>query len=353
MKLKVNNPPLAPLINGGTKEGILITGGAGFIGCNTAARLMQEGYKVFILDNLSRKGTEKNLEWLKSRGGFKFIRGDIRNEKLLNRIFRGEKFSAVLHLAAQVAVTTSVKNPVEDFEINARGTLNLLEAIRKSGQEPVVIYTSTNKVYGGLEGLRVKEKKLRYELLDYPGGISEDFPLDFHSPYGCSKGSADQYVRDYGRIYGMRTVVLRQSCIYGPHQFGIEDQGWVAFFIKQVLKGKTITIYGNGKQVRDLLFVDDLVELYLKIIKSNKNLRGVVYNTGGGVKNSLSLLELIEILKQKINKKIKLNFSEPRPGDQRVFIADIKRLKADFNWKIRVGYEKGIEKLIEWITHNL
>jgi len=336
-----------------TKRRIFITGGAGFIGVNSAARFIKEGYDVTIFDNLSRNGTEKNLEWLKTQGRFKFIKGDIRNFNLIKKIFSKNKISAVLHLAAQVAVTTSLKNPLEDFEINARGTLNLLEAIRNSRQNPVFIYASTNKVYGGLEGLKIKENRTRYELVDYPEGIPADFPLDFHSPYGCSKGSADQYVRDYARIYGMNTIVLRQSCIYGPHQFGIEDQGWVAFFIKQALSGKTIKIYGNGKQVRDLLYVDDLVDLYFKIIKKKKGLSGGVYNVGGGNENTISLLELIEILQRKIDGKIRIIFSAPRPGDQKVFIADIKKLWYDFGWKPSIRYTDGVNRLYNWIKENI
>ncbi len=330
------------------REKVLITGGAGFIGCNTAERLIKDGYKVSILDNLSRNGVETNLEWLRTVGQFTFIKGDIRNYPLLKKIFKENKFSGVIHLAAQVAVTTSVKNPREDFEINGLGTLNLLEAVRESGQNPVFIYSSTNKVYGSLSQLKVKKLKARYALSEFPEGIPENFPLDFHSPYGCSKGTADQYVRDYGRIYGMNTVVLRQSCIYGPHQFGMEDQGWVAWFIIQALKGKTITIYGNGKQVRDLLYINDLVELYLKLLKNFK--RGAaVYNVGGGTKNTLSLLEFIRILEDLFGRKIAIKFSSSRPGDKKVFICDIRKIAREFNWFPGVSIHDGIKSLFKWL----
>lgn len=347
-----------PLVRGGDRQlsglnkgGVLITGGAGFIGCNTAQRLIQEGYNVFILDNLSRPGVEANLKWLRTVGKFTFIRGDIRNDSLLKKIFKNNKFCCVLHLAAQVAVTTSVKYPVEDFEINAMGTLNLLEAVRKSNQNPVFIYSSTNKVYGALDGITVKELKSRYSLVHYPRGIPDNYPLDFHSPYGCSKGSADQYVRDYGRIYGMNTVVLRQSCIYGPHQFGIEDQGWVAWFIIQALKEKTITIYGNGKQVRDLLFIDDLVELYVKILKK-MNSCATVYNVGGGSKNTLSLLEFIKILREIHGKKINVKFFSPRPGDQRVFVCDIRKVEKEQSWHPKISVREGILHIYKWLKEN-
>jgi len=327
---------------------VLITGGAGFIGCNTAARLIKEGNEVFVLDNLSREGTKLNLKWLQGVGRFKFIRADIRNFPLLKRLFKKNKFQAVIHLAAQVAVTTSIKDPPEDFEINAKGTLNLLEAVRQNNQNPVFIYSSTNKVYGSLDIFKIKELKSRYSLIGSPDGIPEDFPLDFHSPYGCSKGSADQYVRDYGRIYGMKTVVLRQSCIYGPHQFGIEDQGWIAWFIKQALEGKTITIYGTGKQVRDLLFIDDLVELYFNIMNNYKNY-GVVYNVGGGPQNTLSIIEFLNILKKLNNGKLKVRYSTPRPGDQMIFFCDIRSIKKNYNWHPSVSVIKGTKDLYSWL----
>lgn len=344
------DPPHSPLTKGGSKRGVIITGGAGFIGSNTAARLISEGYRVVIFDNLSRKGSERNLEWLKGVGRFEFIKGDVRDFSLLKRIFARNKFYAVIHLAAQVAVTTSVKNPREDFEINALGTLNLLEAVRQSEENPVFIYASTNKVYGSLEKLKVKEKHTRFVLPEFPDGIPEDFPLDFHSPYGCSKGTADQYVRDYGRIYGMKTVVLRQSCIYGPHQFGIEDQGWVAWFIKRALSGKPITIYGNGKQVRDLLFIDDLVELYVKIIENSPD--GRIYNVGGGKKNTCSLIELIRMIEVLSGKRIRLKFSDFRPGDQKVFVCDISRLERDLSWSPHTSVEEGVGRLFNWLKEN-
>ncbi|MGE5601814.1 MAG: SDR family NAD(P)-dependent oxidoreductase, partial [Nitrososphaerales archaeon] len=242
---------------------ILITGGAGFIGCNLANSCIDAGHKVTLLDNLSRRGSAANLAWLRSQHGkkFDFIQADVRDAEAMLRAAEGQE--AIYHLAAQTAVTTSVTDPRPDFEINALGTFNTLEAARRAGDNPVFIYSSTNKVYGGMEDAVAVEQATRYVLPQYPEGVGEDRPLDFHSPYGCSKGCADQYVRDYSRIYGLRSVVFRQSCIYGQRQMGVEDQGWVAWFVIASVLGKPITIYGDGKQVRDLLHVDDLVNAFL------------------------------------------------------------------------------------------
>ncbi|HEX2978697.1 MAG TPA: NAD-dependent epimerase/dehydratase family protein, partial [Anaerolineaceae bacterium] len=242
---------------------VMVTGGAGFIGSNYVARLLKRGEHVTVYDNLSRAGAKMNLVWLRQTFGqdaFELVQGDVRDADLLARTAR--QADLIVHLAAQVAVTTSVVDPREDFSINAQGTFNLLEAARASGRNPVVIYASTNKVYGGMEDVRVVEDQNGYIYADYPNGIPETMPLDFHSPYGCSKGTGDQYVRDYHRIYGLPTVVMRQSCIYGPRQFGVEDQGWVAWFLIAAVTGKPISIYGDGKQVRDILFVEDLLNAY-------------------------------------------------------------------------------------------
>jgi CDP-paratose 2-epimerase len=337
------------------RKSILLIGGAGFIGINAASYYLSKGYKVNIFDNFSRKGSKDNLKWLKEEFGSKNIKvvaGDVRyDSNKLQKLVKG--VSIVLHLAAQVAVTTSVENPREDFEINALGTFNVLEAIRKSGNNPVLIYSSTNKVYGGLEDLKIVEQKTRYSFKDLPFGVAEDRATDFHSPYGCSKGTADQYVRDYARIYGLNTVVFRQSCIYGPHQFGIEDQGWVAWFIIALTKGKTISIYGNGKQVRDLLFVEDLVKAYDMAAKNIKKTKGQIYNVGGGAKNTISIwFDFKLILEKLFNRKIKPQFADWRPGDQPLYVSDIRKAKRDFGWEPKVKVKDGIKKLYIWVSSN-
>jgi CDP-paratose 2-epimerase len=270
----------------------LITGGAGFIGCNAVKRLMDVGDEVVVFDNLSRKGADINLSWLRQQGKFKFAKGDVRNFEHLKDVFNKHKnIDVFLHLAAQVAVTSSVTNPREDFEINALGTFNVCEAVRQFNPDAILLYASTNKLYGAMEEVRVIEHNGRYEYADLPKGVYEDRPLDFHSPYGCSKGAADQYIIDYSRIYGLRTVSIRQSCIFGYHQFGIEDQGWVAWFIICAVLGKDITIYGDGKQTRDILFIDDLIDLYIEAATKINIANGNAYNIGGGRENTMSLLE--------------------------------------------------------------
>jgi len=251
-----------------------------------------------------------------------------------------------------VAVTTSVQNPREDLEINTLGTINVLEAVRQAKRKPIILFSSTNKVYGAMEDIKIKEVNGRYQYQNLPHGVNEDRILDFHSPYGCSKGAADQYVRDYARIYGLKTVVFRQSCIYGLHQFGIEDQGWVAWFIIASLLNKPLTIYGNGKQVRDVLFIDDLNMAYWLAIKNIKKTAGQIYNIGGGPKNQLSLLELISLLGNFFNKRIKYKFSQWRPGDQPVFVCDIRKAKKDFGWQPKVSPKEGIKRLIKWAKRN-
>lgn len=332
---------------------ILITGGAGFIGCNAAARYIGRGEKVIVLDNLSRRGADLNLEWLKTLGKFEFVEGDIRDYSLLKGIFsREQDLSAVLHLAAQVAVTTSVTDPREDFEINALGTFNVLEAIRESGSSPAILFSSTNKVYGNLEDMPVAEEATRYAFSGGKTAVREDQGLDFHSPYGCSKGSADQYVRDYARIYGLKTVVMRQSCIYGPRQFGIEDQGWVAWFIIAALTGKKITVYGDGKQVRDILFMDDLLDSFDAAIEDIGRCSGEIFNVGGGPDNSISLLEFIGLLEELMGRKLEYSFAGWRPGDQKIYISDIAKAGRRLNWKPRVSNREGIARLYEWAAQN-
>jgi CDP-paratose 2-epimerase len=332
----------------------LITGGAGFIGCNVARRMLARGDRVTVFDNLSRKGARQSLDWLRQQGGrLEFVQADLRDAAAVNKAFRERPdLDVVLHLAAQVAVTTSVVEPREDFEINALGTFNVLEAVRGNKLDPVLIYASTNKVYGGMTDIRTVERNGRYEYADLPRGIGEERLLDFHSPYGCSKGAADQYVRDYARIYGLRTVVFRQSCIYGYRQFGVEDQGWVAWFTIAAALGKPITIYGDGKQVRDVLFVEDLADAYDLAVQKIKVASGQVYNIGGGARQCMSLLELLAMLEKFFGKKIARAFGDWRPGDQPVFVCDIAKAERELGWTPKVGVEEGVRRLYDWVAAN-
>ena len=330
----------------------LITGGAGFIGTNLTQRLIRSGKKVRILDNLSRAGVDKNLIWLQKNfaGQFEFIKEDVRNFDALYDAVRG--VDTIFHFASQVAVTTSVADPRTDFEINAGGAFNILEAARLSGNSPAVLFTSTNKVYGKMEDMEVVEKNGRYELAKLPQGVDESQPLDFYSPYGCSKGTGDQYMRDYARIYGMKTVVFRMSCIYGYHQFGNEDQGWVAHFILSALFGHPLKIYGDGKQVRDILFVDDLTEAFCRAAENLDQTAGQVFNIGGGTQNSISLLELISILEEISGQNIPVEYFDWRPGDQKVYVSNIARAKSIFHWQPRISREEGIRRLYDWAQKN-
>ena len=335
---------------------LLITGGAGFIGSNITSRLLAMGHEVILLDNLSRMGSRTNLRWLHDQDQgeqLHFEHADIRQFEVVQDVFKKYlDIEVLVHQAAQVAVTTSVNNPIEDFEINALGTLNLLEAARMQSSPPIFLFASTNKVYGGMEHLAVLDKNGRYEYRDLPFGVSEKEPLDFHSPYGCSKGAADQYVRDYARIYGLKTVVFRQSCIYGPRQFGIEDQGWVAWFAIAAMLGKPLTIYGDGKQVRDVLYVDDLVDLYLTTIEQIGISSGKIYNVGGGPEHQLSLLELLNLLRELMGKEVRVRYSNWRPGDQPAFVSDIRKVQTELAWKPKVQIRDGINSLCEWINNH-
>jgi len=332
----------------------LVTGGAGFIGSNYVARLVRRGENVIIFDNLSRGGAKLNLQWLRKEfgnGGFKLIVGDVRDADAIKDAAR--KIDVIVHLAAQVAVTTSVTEPREDFEINALGTFNVLEAARASGTSPAFLYTSTNKVYGGMEDLRVAEEESHYRYLDFPLGIPESQLLDFHSPYGCSKGCGDQYVRDYQRIYGLPSVVFRQSCIYGPRQFGIEDQGWLAWFAIAVLTGKPITIYGDGKQVRDVLFIDDLLDAYDLALNNIDRVAGRAYNIGGGPDKTISIWkEFAPMLEKLAGHSIPTGQGDWRPGDQRIYVSDIRKAKKELGWEPVVTPEEGITRLFEWVKKN-
>jgi CDP-paratose 2-epimerase len=332
----------------------VVTGGAGFIGCNLVNRLLGRGDSVIVVDDLSRTGTQANLEWLQEQGQFTFVQADIRDAAAMKQVFAEHAdIDCVVHLAGQVAVTTSVKNPREDFEINALGTLNVLEGIRESGQRPLVIYSSTNKVYGGMEEVVIEEGDTRYGYRDFPLGIPESFGLDFHSPYGCSKGAADQYVRDYARIYDIPSVVMRQSCIYGYRQFGIEDQGWVAWFVIAAVKGRDISIYGDGKQVRDVLFIDDLIDAYLMAAERPEHVNGKVYNVGGGPDFAMSIwAEFGPILEELLGKPIPVTRGDWRPGDQPVYISDIRKASEDLGWAPKVSVREGVEKLFNWVREN-
>lgn len=332
----------------------LITGGAGFIGSNYASRCLSRGEKIIIFDNLSRAGSIRNLTWLEEtygKGSFEFIKGDIRDREAIQSAARN--VNHILHLAAQVAVTTSVTDPRNDFEVNSLGTFNTLEAARLSGNKPGFLFSSTNKVYGGMENVRVVEKESRYDYADLPEGASEEQLLDFHSPYGCSKGSGDQYVRDYARIYDLPTVVFRQSCIYGTRQFGVEDQGWVAWFVIAAITGRPISIYGDGKQVRDILFVEDLCDAYDAAFQRLPAIGGHVFNIGGGRNNTISIwMEFKPILEELLGKKIETTQSDWRPGDQPVFISDIRKANNLLNWSPKVGAVEGISRLFTWVKEN-
>lgn len=332
---------------------ILVTGGAGFIGSNLVHHLAQDGHDIAILDDLSRRGTEKNLAWLQSLHASRihFIKADIRDAAAV--LQAAEKAQRIYHLAGQVAVTTSVTNPRNDFEINALGTLNVLEASRLSAENPIVIYASTNKVYGGMEGVQVEEAESRYRYRDYPAGIPETFSLDFHSPYGCSKGCGDQYVRDYARIYGLRTLVFRQSCIYGTRQFGIEDQGWVAYLLIAASLGWPINIYGDGKQVRDVLMVDDLLRAYEMAVEHIEVTAGQIYNLGGGPDFTLSIwAEFGPLIEELLGRPVPVRYTDWRPGDQKVFVADVRKAERDFGWRPEISPRQGIRRLFEWIQEN-
>lgn len=331
-----------------------LTGGAGFIGANYVDFLLDRGEEVIVYDNLTRRGSPRNIEWLRRKHGkdsFELVMADVRDKASIASATKG--VDVVVHLASQVAVTTSVERPREDFEINALGTFNALEAARHADSDPIFLYASTNKVYGGMEGTKVVEDSTRYSYADLKQGVPETFPLDFHSPYGCSKGSGDQYSRDYYRIYNLRTVVMRQSCIYGPRQFGVEDQGWVAWFAIAAVTGSPITIYGDGKQVRDLLHVNDMIKAYEDAIEHIDVAAGQVYNIGGGKGNTLSVWhEFGPLLEKCLGQKIDVSFEDWRPGDQRIYICDIRKAKKELGWKPKIDVESGVAGLVEWVQEN-
>jgi CDP-paratose 2-epimerase len=332
---------------------VIITGGAGFIGSNAASRHLRRGDRVVVVDNLSRGGVRENLAWLRRQGPLEFVQLDVREAGDLAKIFREHRDAdRVLHLAAQVAVTTSVTAPREDFEVNALGTFNVLEAMRQAGIAAPLLYSSTNKVYGEMTDIGAVEKNGRYGYQSLPFGVPEHRNLDFHSPYGCSKGAADQYVIDYHRIYGLHTIVFRQSCIYGYRQFGAEDQGWVAWFMIASQLNRPITVYGDGKQVRDILFIDDLLEAYDAAFAAGDSAMGHTYNIGGGPNNVLSLLELLAYIEKRQDRKLSYDIAEWRPGDQKVFVSDIRRAQAELGWAPKTGCLRGLDLLYDWVSEN-
>jgi CDP-paratose 2-epimerase len=342
------------LMHGGERP-VVITGGAGFIGSNLADRLLTQGYRVIVLDNLSRRGVEENLHWLQSQHGdrLQVEQADIRDRGAVRRAVADAH--VVFHFAAQVAVTSSMTDPRFDFDVNVGGTLNVLEAVRAQPLPPPLIYTSTNKVYGALPDVSLIEYEGRYEPLDLVlrgRGVGESRPLDFHSPYGCSKGAADQYVLDYARSFGLATVVFRMSCIYGEHQFGTEDQGWVAHFLLQALAGRPITLYGDGKQVRDVLFASDLVDALLTAWAHADRLRGKAFNIGGGPQNTTSLFELIQLITALHGVRPTLEHGGWRTGDQRYYVSDIRAFKAATGWSPQVGVQAGVTRLYRWLAEN-
>jgi CDP-paratose 2-epimerase len=314
------------------------------------------GDQVTIYDNLSRPRTDNNLKWLRQQFGddrLRLVKADVRDFETLKQAVSAAEPDLLVHLASQVAVTTSVKNPREDFEINALGTFNALEAARAQSTPPAVFFASTNKVYGGMEDVAVVQDETRYRYRDLPLGVSEQQPLDFHSPYGCSKGAGDQYVRDYARIYGMRTVVFRQSCIYGERQFGVEDQGWVAHFVIAAAMNRSINIYGDGKQVRDLLYVQDLINAYDAAWNHLDIASGQVFNVGGGMVNTLSIWsEFAPLLEQLAGRKINIQRGDWRPGDQPVFISDNSKARRMLGWEPKTSVKEGVHKLWDWVASN-
>lgn len=335
---------------------LLITGGCGFLGSNLAAHAIKRGHELVVFDNLYRSGSLHNLQWLRDQGSFRFAHGDIRNANDVQRLVAEFCPDTIFHLAGQVAMTTSIANPRMDFEVNVMGSHNLLEAVRLYAPDAAVLYSSTNKVYGDLEQFNYRETETRYECVDRPAGFDEATTLDFHSPYGCSKGAADQYMLDYARIFGLKTVVFRHSSMYGGRQFATYDQGWVGWFCQQAVatqngtQKEPFTISGNGKQVRDVLHADDMIALYFSAVERINVARGNAFNVGGGMDNSLSLLELFSLLENLINVDLVFSQLPPRESDQRVFVADITKAKGLLGWEPKVNSRDGVRRMFEWVA---
>ncbi len=333
---------------------LLITGGCGFLGSNLAAHAIHNNYELTIFDNLSRYGSDQNLLWLKSLGKFTFVHGDIRNKNDVEELIKNQ-FDAAFHLAGQVAMTSSIDNPYKDFEINSMGTLNILDSIRKYSNKTAVFYSSTNKVYGDLEAFDYEERTTRYTCTQYPNGFDELVSLDFRSPYGCSKGCADQYMLDYHRIFGLKTTVFRHSSMYGNRQFATYDQGWVGWFCQKAIElyndvqTSPFTISGNGKQVRDVLHAEDMVSLYFTALMNTDKVCGSAYNIGGSIDQSLSLLELFDLLNSLLNIKLKYTELPVRCSDQKVFVADINKITSTIGWTPKISSKQGISNMISWV----
>ena len=335
---------------------LLITGGCGFLGSNLASDAIARGDELVVFDNLYRNGSRDNLLWLQSQGKLNFEHGDIRNQNDITRVIQVFKPDAIFHLAGQVAMTTSIANPRMDFEVNVMGSHNLLEAVRQYTPSAIVVYSSTNKVYGDLEQYTYDETETRYRCVEQPKGFDERSQLDFHSPYGCSKGAADQYMLDYARIFGLKTVVFRHSSMYGGRQFATYDQGWVGWFCQKAVETsrgqlrEPFTISGTGKQVRDVLHADDMKRLYTAAVNNIEKAKGKAFNIGGGIENSLSLLELFSMLEAQLN--IKLNYTRlpVRESDQRVFVADIGKAKQLLNWQPAVSAKEGVSRMVDWVS---
>ncbi len=333
-----------------------ITGGLGFLGSNLSNEVIRKNEKLYIIDNFFRKGSDKNLDWLRSKGTFEFIYGDIRNNNDVESAIKEIKPDVIFHVAGQVAMTTSLKNPRMDFEVNTIGSFNILESTRKFCSNATVIYSSTNKVYGDLEYLKYIEKKTRYIPEIYPNGFDEKLILDFKSPYGCSKGAADQYMLDYAKMFDLNTIVFRHSTIYGARQYATFDQGWIGWFCQKALEIKknkikgTLEISGNGKQVRDLLYIDDAINLYFMAVENREKIKGKVFNIGGGITNSLSIIELFNILEEKLNIKINYRQLKPRKSDQKFFVANLITAEKLIGWEPKISVDEGIEKMLEWLS---
>lgn len=335
---------------------LLITGGCGFLGSNLASDALVRGDELVVFDSLYRSGSRENLSWLRGQGELKFEHGDIRNQNDITRVVQSFRPEAIFHLAGQVAMTTSIANPRMDFEVNVIGTHNLLEAVRLFAPEAAVIYSSTNKVYGDLEQYAYRETETRYECIDKPDGFDEATQLDFHSPYGCSKGSADQYMLDYARIFGLKTIVFRHSSMYGGRQFASYDQGWVGWFCQKAVETQrgelkeAFTISGTGKQVRDVLHADDMKRLYYAAVENIGKAKGQAFNIGGGIANSLSLMELFSLLEGIAGVKLHYTKLPVRESDQRVFVADIGKANKILGWTPNVSSVKGVGQMLEWVS---
>ena len=335
---------------------LLITGGCGFLGSNLASDALARVDELVVFDNLYRNGSRANLTWLQTQGKFTFEHGDIRNQNDITRVIQAFKPDAIFHLAGQVAMTTSIANPRMDFEVNVMGTHNLLEAVRQHAPDATVVYSSTNKVYGDLEQYTYFEAETRYQCIEHPRGFNEQTQLDFHSPYGCSKGASDQYMLDYARIYGLKTVVFRHSSMYGGRQFATYDQGWVGWFCQKTvetsngLPKEPFTISGTGKQVRDVLHADDMKRLYMAAVNHIDSAKGQAFNVGGGIENSLSLLELFALLEHIANVKLSYTQLPVRERDQRVFVSDLTKAKQLLNWQPMVSAQEGVARMVEWVS---